>query len=124
MSKRMRCELSQIVGTYEASLILGVERSRLAKWLTENEQGTDSIEPPAVRLPCGPIWTRDQIDRKLRALFLAEGRPGADGDDPDDEEAAFQEWAWKRQLARAGKENVAADRLQQIVKGSQLARAA
>jgi hypothetical protein len=45
-------------------------------------------------LKCGPIWTRSQIISKLRVLYAKAG--GA-----MDDEAAFEEWAVRRSLARA-----------------------
>lgn len=82
-----------LVGTYEAHLILGVERSRIARWLAENEQGKSKIAEPAARLASGPVWERDQIEAKLRELALENGvDPGS---------KAFDKWAAARSLVRA-----------------------
>lgn len=82
-----------LVGTYEAHLILGVERSRIARWLAENEQGKSKIAEPAARLASGPVWERDQIEAKLRELALENG--------VDPESSAFDKWASARSLVRA-----------------------
>jgi hypothetical protein len=83
-----------LVGTYEAHLILGVERSRIARWLDENAQGKNKIPAPAARLKCGPIWRRAAIEGRLREL-AAEAGVDPRGD-------AFDAWAAERSLTRAG----------------------
>jgi hypothetical protein len=84
---------SDLVGTYEAHLILGVERSRLARWLSENEQGKAKVPEPVARLKSGPVWKRSQIEQKLAEL-AAEA--GVDPNGP-----AFDAWAAERSLSRA-----------------------
>jgi hypothetical protein len=80
-----------LVGTYEAHLILGVERSRLARWIEENREGKAKIADPVARLKCGPIWRREQIEAKLAELA------GEAGVGPDD----LDTWAVERSLSRA-----------------------
>jgi hypothetical protein len=82
-----------LVGTYEAHLILGVERSRIARWLDENAHGKNKIPEPAARLKCGPIWRRSAIERRLAEL-AAEAGVDPRGD-------AFDTWAAERSLTRA-----------------------
>lgn len=82
-----------LVGTYEAHLILGVERSRIARWLSENEQGKAKIPPPADRVKSGPIWRRAQIEAKLREL-AADAGVATEG-------KTFDEWAARRSWTRA-----------------------
>ena len=82
-----------LVGTYEAHLILGVERSRIARWLDENAQGKNKIPEPAARLKCGPIWRRAAIEGRLRELAAEAG--------VDPRGAAFDAWAAGRSLTRA-----------------------
>jgi AAA+ ATPase superfamily predicted ATPase len=83
-----------LVGTFEAHLILGVERSRLARWLKENEKATNgsrAIGEPVARLRSGPVWFRAQIEEKLREL-AAEAKV---------DKADLDKWAAARSLARA-----------------------
>lgn len=80
----------QLVGTFEAHVILGVERSRLAKWLRELDQtGRPVIPEPTARLKCGPIWTRAQVDEKLAELHELSGS-----------RVPLGRWARERQLER------------------------
>lgn len=79
-----------LVGTFEAHLILGVERSRLARWLTQNDQGLAKVPEPVARLRSGPVWFRSQIEDKLRDLYDEAGAKGG-----------LEKWAVKRSLARA-----------------------
>lgn len=79
-----------LVGTFEAHLILGVERSRLARWLTQNEQGLAKVPEPVARLRSGPVWFRSQIEGKLRSLYDEAGANGS-----------LDKWAAKRSLSRA-----------------------
>lgn len=80
----------RLVGTFEAHIILGVERSRLAKWLRQlDKTGEQVIPEPVARLKCGPIWERKQIDAKLVELHAAAGT-----------EVPLARWAKSRQLER------------------------
>ena len=109
-----------LVGTYEAHLILGVERSRIARWLDENARGKAKIPEPAGRLPdgeypggrlkCGPIWRRAAIEAKLRELAVESG---IDPDSP-----AFDPWAAERSAQRAGqmKPPLTIDELEAIIR--------
>jgi hypothetical protein len=117
-----------LVGTYEAHLILGVERSRIARWLDENARGKAKIPEPAGRLrvgdypggrlKCGPIWRRAAIEGKLRELAAEAGV------DPDGE--AFDGWAAGRsaQRARQMKPPLPVDELEAIIRRPVPARAA
>lgn len=61
-----------LLGTWEVARYLGIERSRIARWLDENTRGKQAIEPPVCRLKSGPMWTLDQIKRKARQMYLAD----------------------------------------------------
>jgi hypothetical protein len=63
MARNGRKPKLELVGTYEAAEILGVERSRIARWLKENSRGKPKIPEPVVRLACGPIWLKADIVR-------------------------------------------------------------
>jgi hypothetical protein len=79
----------KLLGVFEASEILGVERSRLARWLVDGE-----IEEPHARLRMGPVWTREQINRKLAQMYEAAGSPhGATA-------AGRERWAAERRAKR------------------------
>lgn len=107
-----------LVGTYEAHLILGVERSRIARWLDENARGKVKIPEPAARLKCGPIWRRTAVEGKLRELAAEAGI------DPDGE--AFDAWAAERsaQRARQMKPPLPVDQLEAIIRRPVPTRAA
>jgi hypothetical protein len=47
-----------LVGTSEAADLLGVERTRIGRWLKN-----DRMPEPLVRLDAGPIWRRSTIER-------------------------------------------------------------
>lgn len=83
-----------LVGTFEAHLILGVERSRLARWLSDNEKNPDRarVPVPVARLRSGPVWLRSQIEDKLRELAVEANVP------PDG--PAFEKWAITRSIQR------------------------
>lgn len=52
-----------LVGTKEAAIILGVERTRIGRWLKN-----DRMPEPLVRLDAGPIWRRSVIENFARRL--------------------------------------------------------
>lgn len=68
-------EKLDLVGTFEAHLILGVERSRIARFLAENEQGKDKIPEPLAEPKCGPIWLRSQIEERAAQMYAEAGSP-------------------------------------------------
>lgn len=82
-----------LVGTFEAHLILGVERSRIARFLDENSEGKDKIPAPGAILKCGPIWKREEIELRARRMYVEAGEPyGPKG---------FDKWVVERALKRA-----------------------
>jgi hypothetical protein len=85
----------QLMGTWEVSRYLGVEKSRVARWLDENAKGKDSIAPPHARTKAGPFWKLPQIRAKARAMFRSEqGRvPRTEGE--------LNVWLEGRRAARA-----------------------
>jgi hypothetical protein len=97
-----------LVGTFEAHLILGVERSRLARWLSENEAGRRRIAEPVARLRSGPVWRRAQIEDKLRELAAEAGAPT--------EGPAFDAWALERSLARGKQAGLKPAEVEHIVR--------
>lgn len=87
-----------LFGVFEASVVLAVERSRLAKWLAANDEGQQTIAPPVTRLKCGPIWTPTQIRPKLAELYqLRTGQTDEDG---------MHAWALERSLADARRRGI------------------
>jgi hypothetical protein len=107
---RARNGALDLVGTYEAHLILGVERSRIARWLDENARGKAKIPEPAARPKCGPIWRRSSIEGKLRELAADAG---VDPNGP-----AFDAWAAERsaQRARQMKPPLTVDELESVIR--------
>jgi hypothetical protein len=108
-----------LVGLSEASLILGVEKSRIGRWLKENAMGKDSIPEPIARLKCGPIWERSQIIIKLRMLHAQAG--GHEND-----ETSFEEWRIRRSLARAESLGFSGSKLREVLRarGAKLSESA
>jgi hypothetical protein len=80
----------ELVGAFEAHLILGVERSRIARFLHENAKGKQRIAEPIAEPQCGPIWLRADIEASARELWEAAGSPGT-----------FDEWVVERAVKRA-----------------------
>lgn len=58
-----------LMGTWEVAHYLGVEKSRIARWLTDLGKGKDSIEAPVARLKSGPVWRREQVERKASQMY-------------------------------------------------------
>lgn len=83
----------ELVGTFEAHLILGVERSRIARFLHDNAAGRRKIAEPVAVLQCGPIWLKDDIEATAREMY---DREAAGADVPP-----FDEWVVVRALKRA-----------------------
>lgn len=79
-----------LIGVFEAHLILGVERSRLARWLKEDE----AIVPPNARPKSGPVWARSTIWTKLREMYADASSPLGEGDE------ATIRWARSRSATR------------------------
>lgn len=82
-----------LLGTFEAHLILGVERSRIARFLDDNEDGKDKIPVPDAVLKCGPIWRRERIEERARRMYDEAGQPNGP--------AGFEGWMIERAVRRA-----------------------
>lgn len=91
----------QLLGTWEVSRYLGIERSRIARWLAENDEGKSAIAPPVARLKSGPFWTFPQIHAKARQMYLAENRPVTVA--PAATDAQVEEWLQARRAKRLGR---------------------
>lgn len=78
------------VGVFEAHLILGVERSRIARFLRDNEQGRRRIADPIAVLQCGPIWLREDVEETAKEMWR-KANPGV----------PFDEWVSERAAKRA-----------------------
>lgn len=64
-----------LLGTWEVAAYLGIERSRIARWLGDIEDGKTPIEPPVARLKATPLWTFDQVRAKAEAMYRDAGAP-------------------------------------------------
>ncbi len=102
----------ELVGVFEASLILAVVRSELARWLRENNIGRQSIATPVARLKCGPIWTRSQIDAKLAELYQHHTNRT--------DEEGMRRWARERSLAAAQRRDIDRAEVERILPGQPL----
>lgn len=88
-------ETLDLIGTFEAHLILGVERSRIARFLSDNAEGKHKIPDPVSRPYCGPIWHRRQIESKVSEMYARDGSPyGKD-------RAGLDKWVVERAIKRA-----------------------
>jgi hypothetical protein len=96
----------ELVGVYEASLILGVEKAQVAGWASGKIPGGGEIASPVARLKCGPIWLRAQIDSKLKALYRE--RTGRIDDDD------MRRWAWERSLLASRKLGITSTELERL----------
>jgi len=99
----------ELVGVYEASLILALERSRFGGWLTGNDKGKQSIATPVARLMCGPIWTRSQIDSKLAELYRHHTNRN------DDE--GMRRWARERSIAAGERRGLDRAEVERVLAG-------
>jgi hypothetical protein len=92
-----KVEKLDLVGTFESHLILGVERSRIARFLGENELGKDKIPEPITTRPlaCGPVWFRWQIEERAARMYEAAGAPYGRG------RAGLDRWVVERAVKRA-----------------------
>lgn len=79
-----------LIGTFEAHLILGVERSRIARFLHDNARGKGKIAEPAAEPQCGPIWKREEIIETAKQMHVASGTG-----------ETFEEWMAERAARRA-----------------------
>lgn len=98
-----------IVGTFEAHLLLGVERSRIARFLEENLKGKDKIPMPGMRLQSGPVWWRHEIEERARRMYEEAGEPYGPTD------SGFDRWVVERALRRAPAANVPREQLEEIL---------
>jgi hypothetical protein len=87
-----------LLGTWEVAHYLGVEKSRIARWLSEIEEGKTPIDRPAARLKSGPFWRIEQVEAKLASMYEEAGHPY--GETPE----GMEKWAKERREARARKE--------------------
>lgn len=88
-----------LLGTWEVAKYLGIERSRVARWLDENAKGKQAIGEPVARLKSGPFWTLEQIEEKARQMYLAETRAVTVA--PSMVERNLQAWLAERRARRA-----------------------
>jgi hypothetical protein len=65
----------RVLGTWEVAAYLGIERSRIARWLGDLERGKTPIAPPVARLKSTPLWTFDQVRAKAAAMYRDAGMP-------------------------------------------------
>jgi hypothetical protein len=84
-----------VVGTFEAHLILGVERSRIARFLEENRKGLDKIPLPDATPRCGPIWRRRRIEQRAARMYAEAGHPHGDSQE------GLDRWIVERAMRRA-----------------------
>jgi len=103
-------EKLDLVGTFEAHLILGVERSRISRFLHENEDGKDRIAEPLDTPRCGPIWHRAQIEATAKKMYAAAGSPHGKT------RAGFDRWVVERAVKRALPLGLPADELSAIIR--------
>lgn len=87
-----------LMGTWEVARYLGVEKSRIARWLDELDRGKEPIAAPVARLKSGSFWRIEDVQAKLAAMY-AEARS------PYGKTAAGRErWAAERRDTRARRE--------------------
>lgn len=65
----------ELMGTWEVAAYLGIERSRVARWLDELAAGKTPIEKPTARLKSGPFWRFDQVRRKAEQMYREANMP-------------------------------------------------
>lgn len=99
----------EYLGVHEASLVLGIEKGQLARWLTGNGRDGEGIARPVARLKSGPIWQRSQIEEKLAGLY-AERTGRSD-------EAGLGAWARERSLQQARRRGTATAEVERILAG-------
>ncbi len=99
-----------LVGAYEAHLILGVERSRIARLLHDNARGKQKVAEPLAELQCGPIWLRSQIEETAREMYDAASTPYGD------DEAGFDRWIVERARKRAESLPLTDEQLEAIIR--------
>lgn len=68
----------QLMGTAEVAAYLGWSSQWVAGYLAKQKAG---IPAPAVRLKCGPIWLREDIERWARERGYVGGETIDDGAD-------------------------------------------
>jgi hypothetical protein len=75
-----REEEPDVLGAWEAAEYLGVERSRLSRWLKELDAGKKPIAAPLARHKSGPIWRCSDVRAKADSMYRDCGSPhGEDG---------------------------------------------
>jgi hypothetical protein len=65
----------ELLGTWEVAAYLGIEKSRIARWLKELADGETPIAAPVARLKCGPVWTKEQVQEKLETMYAEAHYP-------------------------------------------------
>jgi hypothetical protein len=88
-----------LMGTWEVARYLGVEKSRIARWLGELREGKHPIAPPVATLKSGSFWKIEDVDAKLRAMYLEAKQPYGRS------EKGLRRWADERREARAERES-------------------
>lgn len=68
----------ELLGTWEVARYLGIERSRVARWLEESR-----ISRPIARLKSVPLWTFGQVREKAQEMYLETLGAAADLDGLD-----------------------------------------
>lgn len=99
-----------IVGTFEAHLILGVERSRIARFLDENREGKDKIPLPDAEPRCGPIWRRQRIEERAARMYAEAGSPHGKS------KKGLDQWIVERAAKRAAAAKVDSTELARILR--------
>ena len=83
-----------LMGTWEVARYLGVEKSRIARWLGEIKEGKQPIAPPVATLKSGSFWKFEDVDAKLRSMYEVEKSPYGRS------EKGLRRWAQERRDKR------------------------
>jgi hypothetical protein len=81
----------KLLGTWEVAHYLGTEKSRIARWITN-----DAIPAPVARLKSGPFWTVEQVRKKAAQMFRQEQRRSHRNS------TELEEWLNERRARRNG----------------------
>lgn len=81
----------ELMGTWEVAAYLGVEKSRIARWVDRN-----AIEAPVAKLKSAPLWTLEQVRNHARVMYRQETGRDAASDD------ALDRWLKARRRRRNG----------------------
>jgi hypothetical protein len=87
-----------LMGTWEVAHYLGVEKSRIARWLQELGEGKTPIAPPRARLKSGSLWAVEDVEAKLESMYAEAKKPYGDTS------KGLRRWARERREARAARE--------------------